>query len=171
MGKNLKEHRECLKNNPNKYTQDLSNDRLVDTFINHIKSEFKHIKFNKSKKLIIKKLIDLIFKTQGNRPIFHIEASELPVCWNQHKNWDLNYIKYEWGHLYSKNQNLLINNIENLGLYSGRCNQHIQSGMDIKEISIYGGILTERINNVLTKRVELFESQEWKQLINELNTI
>lgn len=74
-----------------------------------------------------------------------------------------------YSHLLSKNQNLgRCNNIENLGLYSARCNQHIQSGMNIQELMIYGGLLAQRISNVMTKRRILFESENWKNLIKEL---
>ena len=79
------------------------------------------------------------------------------------------YIKYEWGHLLSKNQsNNTEKRIENLGLYSARCNQHIQSSMNIQELMLYGGIIAQRISNVLTKRRILFESEEWRQLISNL---
>jgi hypothetical protein len=91
------------------------------------------------------------------------------LCWNRPANWDKNYIKYEWGHLKSKNQNPTdVFGIENFALYSARCNQHIQSGMNIEELMIYGGILAQRISNVLTNRRKLFESQVWLEKIENI---
>jgi hypothetical protein len=92
------------------------------------------------------------------------------ICRNRPQNWNIDFIKYEWGHLLSKNQNETESeNIHNLALYSARCNQHIQSSMDIQELMIYGGILAQRISSVLLNRRKLFESDEWKSIINQIN--
>ena len=71
----------------------------------------------------------------------------------------------------SRNQNPVNDKsiIENLGLYSARCNQHIQSSMNIQELMVYGGLISQRITNVLTKRRMLFESLKWGKIIEELN--
>ena len=111
----------------------------------------------------------LLFEAQDNRPIFHVEGTELPLCWNNPGDWDINYIKYEWGHLWSKNQSPeSYNCIKNIALYSARCNRHIQSSMNIEELMIYGGSLANRISNVLTKRRMLFESDKWNILIKQI---
>lgn len=165
----LIDHRQIIENNPKAYLTDLNGDRLVGTLVNHIKNDFPDIRFTSDKKLIVKELILLIFETQDKRPFFHVEGTELPLCWNRPADWDCDYIKYEWGHLLSRNQNPdKLNSIENLGLYSARCNQHIQSSMNIQELMVYGGLIATRISNVLTKRRKLFESVEWINLINEL---
>jgi hypothetical protein len=170
MGKiKLIDHRNMLNANRETYIHDLKNDRLANTLITHIRKDYSGIRFATKKKQIIKKIVNLLFEAQEQRPFFHIEGTELPLCWNRPKDWDCDYIKYEWGHLFSKNQNPDKKNIiENLGLYSARCNQHIQSSMNIQELMIYGGILAQRISNVLTNRRKLFETQNWKGLINEL---
>ena len=165
----LIDHRQIIEKNPNAYTTDLVDDRLVGTLLNHIKYDFNNIRFTPDKKKIIKELIVLIFDTQDKRPFFHVEGTELPLCWNRPADWNRDYIKYEWGHLLSRNQNPdKINSIENLGLYSARCNQHIQSSMNIQELMVYGGLISTRISNVLTKRRALFESDKWKKLIEEI---
>ena len=116
--------------------------------------------------------IDLIAETQDFSPIFDIKSIKLPLCWNNPKDWNCDYIKYEWGHLYSKSQNQdLIYDLENFGLYSARCNQHIQSSMDIQEVIIYGGIIAQRISDILLKREKLFRSKEWKVLIQKFNEL
>ena len=102
--------------------------------------------------------------------MFHVEGTELPLCWNSPRDWDKDYIKYEWGHLRSLNQApQKAYEIQNLGLYSARCNQHIQTSMHIEELMVYGGILAQRISNVLTARRKLFDSEEWKELIAEMD--
>ncbi len=165
----LIDHRQIIQNNPNAYVTDIIGDRLVGTLVNHIKDQFKDTRFTTDKKLIVKELIVLIFESQDKRPFFHVEGTELPLCWNRPADWDCDYIKYEWGHLLSKNQNPdKLNSIENLGLYSARCNQHIQSSMNIQELMVYGGLISTRISNVLTKRRALFETSKWKNLIEEL---
>ncbi len=168
---NLFEHRNNIEKNPVAYSKDLEDDRLVKTLINHIKVDFPTVRFNREKKLILKEIVNLIFETQDNRPFFHVEGTELPLCWNRPENWECNYIKYEWGHLLSRNQNPVNDKsiIENLGLYSARCNQHIQSSMNIQELMVYGGLISQRITNVLTKRRMLFESLKWGKIMEELN--
>jgi hypothetical protein len=165
----LIDHRQIIEDNPTAYLTDLNGERLVGTLVNHIKSDFPDVRFTADKKAIVKQLILLIFDTQDKRPFFHVEGTELPLCWNRPADWDCDYIKYEWGHLLSRNQNPdKLNSIENLGLYSARCNQHIQSSMNIQELMVYGGLIATRISNVLTKRRNLFESDKWKELIKEL---
>lgn len=162
----LIEHRKIIGSNPFAYTIDLDSDRLVETFKNHIRAEYTEVKFNAEKKNTLKTIIHLIFETQDRRPFFHVEGTELPLCWNRPSDWNIDYIKYEWGHLLSKNQSADVSkSIENLGLYSARCNQHIQSSMNIQELMVYGGLIAQRISNVLIKRRLLFESQKWKELI------
>ena len=165
----LIDHRQIIEKSPHAYTKDIEDDRLVGTLINHLKADYKGVKFNKDKKLIVKEIIDLIFETQDRRPFFHVEGTELPLCWNRPADWNFDYIKYEWGHLLSRNQNPdNFSSIENLGLYSARCNQHIQSSLNIQELMVYGGLIAQRISNVLTKRRLLFESIKWTTLIEKL---
>ena len=40
--------------------------------------------------------------------------------------------------------------------------------MNIQELMVYGGLLAQRISNVLTKRRILFASEKWNNLINDL---
>ena len=168
----LIEHRLIIEKNPEAYTQDLENDRLAKTLINHIKPDFQGVRFNVEKTELLMQCIRLIFATQDNRPFFHVEGTELPLCWNRPGDWNINYIKYEWGHLLSRNQNPDNPNaiIENLGLYSARCNQHIQSSMNIQELMVYGGLIAQRISNVLTKRRLLFASEVWNQIIAKIKS-
>lgn len=40
--------------------------------------------------------------------------------------------------------------------------------MNIQELMVYGGLLAQRISNVLTNRRILFASEKWSQLMDEL---
>ena len=165
----LIEHRRIIERTADAYTRDLNSDRLIKSLINHLRRQFSGVPFTSAKKIILKQIIELIFETQDKRPIFHVEGTEMPLCWNRPGDWNCDYIKYQWGHLLSKNQNPeTYDHIENLGLYSARCNLHIQSSMNIQELMIYGGLIAQRISNVLTKRRILFASTEWKTLISSL---
>lgn len=166
----LIEHRRALTHNQDAYTYEIvhNSERLIRTLITHIKGSgvsFSPRKHGPS----LARAIALLFETQDQRPIFHVEGTELPLCWNRPLDWDKAYIKYEWGHLKSKNQNPLDEvGIADMALYSARCNQHIQAGMNIEELMIYGGLLAQGISNVLIKRRVLFASQEWQSVIAEL---
>ena len=165
----LIEHRKVINNNPEAYETDLKGDRLVKSIVSHIREDFDGVRFNSKKKVILKEVVLLLFEAQEHRPFFHVEGTELPLCWNRPADWDIDYIKYEWGHLLSQNQRPeKSSSIENIGLYSARCNQHIQSSMNIQELMVYGGLLAQRISNVLTNRRILFESERWKRLMEEL---
>ena len=92
-------------------------------------------------------------------------------CWNAPKDWDKDFIRYEWGHLHSRNQNESAHDVENLCLQSARCNQHVQTSMDITEVIgwLEGSRVAERVRIVLDRRRRLFDSQVWKTLAEELS--
>ena len=170
MAKKLIEHRRAIAQNADAYIFEIAHNsqRLIKTLTQHIKGTGTSISPKKHGSALAK-AITLLFETQDQRPIFHVEGTELPLCWNSPRDWDKNYIKYEWGHLRSKNQNPLDSvGLESMALYSARCNQHIQSSMNIEELMIYGGVLAQRISSVLTKRRVLFASIEWQNIMNEL---
>lgn len=165
--KTLKEHRECLSSNPNAYSEDLV--RLERTLIPHLK-RCGYSKIGKSSAKPMRELfVSLIFDTQDNLPFFHVDG-DLPFCWNSPKGWQYNYIRYEWGHLDSKNQNNNAERIDNLSIMSARCNQHMQTSMDIDEVRewLYGSRLSSRIEYILAKRELLFRSKAWSELIESL---
>ncbi len=172
MKTKLIDHRKALAENESAYTFELRQEnigRLVKTLIPRLKNSGYKVTQGKSFD-VLSKVITLLFEAQDNRPFFHVEGTELPLCWNSPKDWDKNYVKYEWGHLRSQNQSPeKAYELENLGLYSARCNQHIQTSMHIEELMVYGGILAQRISNVLTARRKLFESTKWKELLKELH--
>ena len=176
MAKNIRliDHRRALADNVDAYTFELRPEninRLVKTLLLHLKNAGYQLTLTNSCD-DLSRIIQLLFEAQEKRPFFHVEGTELPLCWNSPKDWDKNYVKYEWGHLRSKNQSPeKAHQLENLGLYSARCNQHIQTSMHIEELMVYGGILAQRISNVLTARRKLFQTAEWRQLVEKLVTL
>jgi len=163
-------HRVALSKNPMAYTFSLERERLGRTAVAHLKKcGYRRVTRDRCA-LLVDEFIDKIFATQDQKPFFHIE-SELPYCWNAPKDWGKDFIVYEWGHLRSRNQNNNPYQIDNLCLQSARCNQHIQTSMDIKEVLKWldGSRVADRINYVLNKRELLFASDEWKQLVIKLD--
>ena len=168
--KSLLEHRKNLMCNPQAYTFDI--ERCYSTVVKHLKDAgFTKITLNRAPKEI-KEFVNLILESQSSKPFFHINSdSGLPFCWNSpaKDGWDIDYIKYEWGHLRSKNQNgssALC--AQNLCLQSARCNQHIQSSMNIEELKEYGGKLEAVINKNQSSRESLFQTNQWITLINRM---
>ena len=167
----LAEHRENLKKNSDAYSMDM--ERCYSTVVKHLKDVgYKRITLKRAPE-VVKKFVNLIFLSQDKKPYFHIESkSGLPFCWNSpsNKGWDIDYIKYEWGHLMSRNQNgRNAHNIENLCLQSARCNQHIQSSMNIEELKAYGGKLEKVIIKNEKSREKLFKSDDWQVLLQDLS--
>ena len=170
MARKLLEHRKAIASNASAYSYEIENkmERLVSTLIPHL--NLAGVKLSRKKHDIsLAALIVMLFDAQEQKPIFHVEGTELPLCWNSPGDWDKDYIKYEWGHLKSKNQNPeSVFSIENFALYSARCNKHIQSSMNIEELMVYGGILAQRISEVLANRRILFTSDVWCNEIEKL---
>jgi hypothetical protein len=167
----LIDHRKFLSENSKAYIYEIEDEnieRLVKSLVPHLKNAGLKVSPSKNFKEL-STIIKLLFSAQDDRPFFHVEGTELPLCWNSPRDWDKNYIKYEWGHLRSRNQaESDAHKLENLGLYSARCNQHIQTSLHIEELMVYGGILAQRISNVLTARRKLFASKEWADVISKI---
>ncbi len=167
----LIDHRKLLSENQGAYSHEIEDEnieRLVKSLVPHLKNAGLKVSPSKNFKEL-SQIIKLLFSVQDDRSFFHVKGTELPLCWNSPKDWDKDFIKYEWGHLRSRNQaedNAY--KLENLGLYSARCNQHIQTSLHIEELMVYGGILAQRISNVLTARRKLFESNEWKDVVSKI---
>jgi hypothetical protein len=171
----LREHRARLKAGGERtYTFELASniERLCATLTPHLRKADYTDLANARKDGTPARIVRLLFDAQEQRPMFHVEGTELPLCWNAPKDWEKDYIKYEWGHLLSRNQNAAAaDRIENLALYSARCNQHIQTSLDVQELMIYGGIIAQRISIVLTKRRQLFATAEWSTVVAGLGSI
>ncbi len=172
MGMTLREHRLSLADaGGEKYSYEIEKtpSRLVVTLRPHLsKAGYKSISGAQHEDAL-SRILRMLFDAQDQRPMFHVEGTELPLCWNAPKDWTKPYIKYEWGHMLSRNQNATdAHKIENLALYSARCNQHIQTSLDIQELMLYGGVIATRISQVLSSRRRLFASPDWKACVAQL---
>ena len=126
----------------------------------------------KKKKLVIqhlKQLGKLVFENQKNTPIYEYQDI-LPRSWNSPMKggWKLNYIKWEIGHLKSKNQGGT-NEPENLSFQSARCNQHIQTSMNYFETTEYN--CKEEVKNRVDNLFILHKSKEWIDILEKINSI
>lgn len=175
MRMTLREHRARLKTAGERaytFEPDSNVDRLCATLTPHVRRAGYTNMAAARKDGILAQIVRLLFDAQEQRPMFHVEGTELPLCWNAPKDWEKDYIKYEWGHLLSRNQNAAdAHRLENLALYSARCNQHIQTSLDVPELMIYGGIIAQRISIVLTRRRQMFSSDAWAKVVAGLGSV
>jgi hypothetical protein len=161
---NLRAHRRALSQNLAAYEQDL--DRAKRTVVEHLrKCGYVLLKPNRPN-AATDAYVEAIFEAQDRKPFFHV-TGDLPFCWNAPANWNLPYIHYQWGHLRSRNQNEDAHELTNLCLMSERCNQHVQSALDISEVRdwLLGSRVAERIDQVLASRRALFASPRWDSLL------
>lgn len=164
----LTQHRTNLLNNPNRFTHD--RDRAIKRFAETAYKSYGCC--GKNKKVIIPLLIQLgklLFENQENTPIYEYQDI-LPRSWNSPKNggWELNYIKWEIGHLKSINQGGTYEP-ENLSFQSARCNQHVQTGLSYFETTEYN--CKEEVKNRLDNLSILHNSKEWIDIKEQINSI
>jgi hypothetical protein len=164
----LLQHRENLLNNQNRFIHD--KERAIEQFA---QTSYKNYgPCGKKKKLVIqhlKQLGKLVFENQKNTPIYEYQDI-LPRSWNSPMKggWKLNYIKWEIGHLKSKNQGGT-NEPENLSFQSARCNQHIQTSMNYFETTEYN--CKEEVKNRVDNLFILHKSKEWIDILEKINSI
>ncbi|MCQ2586528.1 MAG: hypothetical protein MJ174_00325 [Treponema sp.] len=174
----LSNHLNTLENSKNKYLYVLENDEERKKLKTRLASHLRKAGYTKGTRTkayanLLYEYIDFIFETQDCKPFYYFKVKDFFSCWNRPRFWgEIDYIKYEWGHLYPSGvdeNKKPVDILENLSLQSGRCNDHIQSGLSVDRVKLYGGKLEERINQVKAKRQKLFQSDEWKQLKKEFS--
>ena len=162
-------HRKMLLSNPNKYTQDI--DRAKMRFAQTAYKSVGRQGSNKKKLIpLFGELAQLVIEAQGNTPLYDYKdpLDILPRAWNSPMNMDLDYVKYEIGHLTSINNGGSFKP-ENLSFQSARCNQHIQSSLNFDETTEYRKVeeVTTRVENLF----ELHKSKKWLDIKKEINSI
>tara|TARA_B110000211_G_scaffold225510_1_gene277843 strand:- start:1719 stop:2069 length:351 start_codon:yes stop_codon:yes gene_type:complete len=109
---------------------------------------------------------ELVFEAQNYKPLYEY-GKVLPRAWNSpmRGGWNVNYIKWEIGHLTSKNQ-LGKNNPENLSFQSARGNQLCQTSMNYSETTEYTYVkeVTNRIDNLF----KLHKSSKWLKIKGQI---
>lgn len=160
----LNEHRQNLRHIE---PQESEINRLRKSLRNHIDKQRFRCRYSPGHIKTLNLIINMILETQDRKPFFWINTS-LPMCWNHPWNWDMDYIKYEWGHVGPINSSPeKYNDIENLCLMSARCNNHIQSSLCMDDLLEFfeGSRIADRIRYVLDRRQKLFASSEWRDVI------
>ena len=164
----LLQHRENLLNNQNRFIHD--KERAIEQFAQTAYKNYDRC--GGKKRMVIqylKELGKLVFENQDNTPIYEYHDI-LPRSWNSPANggWNLNYIKWEIGHLKSKNQGGT-NEPENLSFQSARCNQHIQTSMNYFETTEYN--CKEEVKKRVDNLFSLHKSKEWIDILEKINSI
>jgi hypothetical protein len=120
-------------------------------------------------------IVKALLKAQDNKPFFWVLIDEMPYCWNRPDKWeeDIDYMIYEWGHVVPLNEGEAKGGkegVENLCLMSSRCNNNIQSSLNMKDVRKYfdGSAIARRIDRVQEQRDALFTSRDWISLMEKL---
>jgi len=164
----LTAHRINLNSNPNCFTQD--KDRAINNWMKHC---WKYVKIHSNIKkseadVILREMAELVFQAQDDKPLFQFDmkSTGLPTSWNRPQDGDKDYIRYEVGHIHPQLEGGE-SNPENLTFQSARCNQHIQSSLDIDEVMEYfqdNEVVIQRMNSIK----ELHNSSHWNYLKSQL---
>jgi len=165
----LDEHRRQLVDNPDCFSFD--KDRTCQNWCN---KAWKHVRDHTSFEFkrreampILGQMADMVWAAQGGRPLFHfVSYTDLPMSWNAPMNGEKNYIVYEIGHL---NPRLSggDDHPNNLSFQSQRCNQGIQSGLNLDEVMTYFENISE-VQNRLRNLISLHRTEEWDSLLSQL---
>lgn len=160
----LNEHRMLLLNNTNYNTH--HKEKAISNFVKmHATKAYPK---NKNKIFLLTEAAEMVWKAQEGKPMFDFILSDgLPSAWNRPQYFADNYIHYEIGHIIPRNAEGE-SKINNLCFMSARCNQHIQSSLNMD--AVINGYFSQ--NNEVLKRWEnlndLWISQEWLDLEKDL---
>jgi hypothetical protein len=169
----LSEHRGILAANKDAYTRDFP--RLAKTCLAHLKAMGykKLMPSNKAGMALVREYVFLIAKAQGFKPFFHVNGyGEDPYCWNSPYEWNIDHIRYQWGHLFPRSEGSTAHHPKNLCLQSARCNLHVQSALQMSEVEhwLKGSRVALRIARVTRARERLFKTRRWDALMSSLES-
>jgi len=157
----LQKHRENLAQNDLRFSQD--KDRAIENWVKEALKEVNTTNNNRNQaKIILNYLANMVWEAQGGVPLFQFDSnSNLPMSWNRPQDGEKNYIRYEIGHMISRNCGGG-SNVENLCFQSARCNQHIQTSLSLNEVVeayfSHNQIVLDRINALTA----LYQSETWQ---------
>ncbi len=164
--KSLRNHRESIKSNANSFFEDKA--RAFDNMTKHIWDWVKivnpNVKKNKIKNILLE-IASMIFEAQGEKPLF--QFGEEITAWNRPADWSYNYIRYEIGHKTPMNAGGT-SHPENLCFMSARCNQHIQSSLEMHNVIDWYFSNNTEVQNRINNLEELYKSDIWKEKINQI---
>ena len=164
----LTEHRKNISDNKDAFVQD--KDRAIANWIKHCWTYVRsHGSLSKRESTpILEEMAELVWNAQMGMPLFQFNASStgLPMSWNRPQDGELNYIRYEIGHIHPQLEGGE-SNPENLTFQSARCNQHIQSSLDIDEVMTYFDNVSE-VKSRMNHLNDLYHSEIWTSLKDSL---
>ena len=164
----LNEHRLSLKNNNLCFIQD--KERAINNWCKH-SYEFIKTKTTFKKTEIwgtLNQMAELVWEAQEGKPLFHFLSvkNDMPMSWNRPQNGADNYIRYEIGHINPIHTGGT-SHPNNLCFQSARCNQHIQSSLDIEEVILYFSSIHDVLERINRLKI-LHKSEEWNLLLIKL---
>jgi hypothetical protein len=175
----LLEHRKLLITNPNHNTDGYP--KFKENTIKKLYKNFnihKRCKGKENKELIkmfFGDLIDMVWEAQGKVPFFGgYDSNGLPWHWNNpvaskdRPNFSTDYVELQYGHILSRN-NQGKDRHDNFTIQSARCNNHIQTSLNLSEAIICcpRQEVIERYNKVK----KLHASDKWKNKVNEIEQV
>ena len=164
--KSLHIHRQSLKDNVNSFVED--KDRAIENMTKHIWNWVKIVSPNTKKneiKNILFEIAYMIFDAQSQMPLF--QFGEDITAWNRPGDWNYNYIRYEIGHKTPINAGGT-SHPENLCFMSARCNQHIQSSLEMHNVLDWYFSNNVEVQSRINSLEELYKSDSWKEKINQI---
>jgi len=164
--KNLHSHRNAIKDNSIAFSED--KERALENMTKHIWNWVKIVSPDAKKNQIKNYLLELaimIFEAQGQKPLF--QFGEEITAWNRPGDWNYNYIRYEIGHKTPINAGGT-SHPENLCFMSARCNQHIQSSLEMHNVLDWYFSNNTEVQDRVNSLEELYKSEEWKNIIVQI---
>ena len=168
--KSLLNHRQSIKDNKNSFIQD--KERAISNMSSHIwtwvKTENPNIKKSNQIKKLLQEISILIFESQDQKPLF--QFGEDIKSWNRPIDWHYNYIRYEIGHKTPRNAGGT-SHPENLCYMSARCNQHIQSSLEMHNVIEWYFSNNKEVLERMNSLKKLYESDLWKEKLAMIQDI
>ena len=162
----LREHRDRLAQNPNRYEQGFVKAR--ENWVRHAYNFYKSTQLSHAEKKTLRehlgRMADLTFDAQNRRPLFEID--DQCFAWNSPRFFEDDFIRYEIGHIRPKNRGGL-SIVSNLCFQSARCNQHIQAALNIDDVIFLIGH-HESVKLRIRSLLNLHTSSQWTILEREL---
>ena len=175
----LLEHRKLLITNPNHNTAGYP--RFKESTIKKLYANFgihKRCKGKANKDLIktyFGDLIDMVWEAQDKIPFFGgYDTNGLPWHWNNpvasqgRPNFATDYVELQYGHILSRN-NHGQDRHDNFTIQSARCNNHIQTSLNLSEAIIC--CPRQEVIDRYKKIKQLHNSDKWNNKVKQIEEI
>lgn len=165
----LRDHRGLLLKNTNRYEEGYEKAKV--NWVRHAYGFYRDSLSSREDKqrlrLHLSVMAELTFNAQGRRPLFEID--DLCFAWNSPRFFSDNFIRYEIGHISPRNKGG-VSKASNLCFQSARCNQHIQSALNIEDVLFLIGH-HESVKARIQSLFDLHASAKWKELERDISSL